>query len=123
MWFCKDQSAEVTKLRNRAKELEVALIRKTNELSEANARLRAVEDEVSKAPVAIDFDTMRVFSIERSISNNRPCTIIGYYVNDPVLSADGEMVVDRDQVKEWTLSCNNQRHEELVKKFNELKKK
>lgn len=110
-------------LRGRITELEVALARANNSLTEANAKLRDIENETTKATPMIDFDTMRVFSIERNMTiDKKPCTIIGYYMNDPVLSSDGEMVVDRDEVKEWTLYCNEQRHEELVKKFIEWKK-
>ena len=123
MWFSKPNNTEIAELRNRIRDLELELVRKDNALTEANARLRDVEDATTKASVAIDFDTMRVFSIERNISNNRPCTIIGYYMNDPVLSSDGEMIVNRDDVKEWTLYCNEQRHEELVRAFKGWKTK
>lgn len=113
----------ISELRGRITELEVALARANNSLTEANAKLRDIENETTKATPMIDFDTMRVFSIERNVAiDKKPCTIIGYYMNDPVLSSDGEMVVNRDEVKEWTLYCNEQRHEELVKKFIEWKK-
>lgn len=102
MWFSKPNNVEVAELRN---------------------RIRDVEDATTKASVVIDFDTMRVFSIERNISSNRPCTIIGYYMSEPVLSSDGEMIVNRDDAKEWNLYCNEQRHEELVRAFKEWKTK
>lgn len=123
MRFFNSDLVNISELRGRITELEVALARANNSLTEANARLREIENETTKATPMIDFDTMRVFSIERNMTiDKKPCTIIGYYMNDPVLSSDGEMVVNRDEVKEWTLYCNEQRHEELVKKFIEWKK-
>ena len=123
MRFFNSDLVNISELRGRITELEVALARANNSLTEANAKLRDIENETTKATPMIDFDTMRVFSIERNMTiDKKPCTIIGYYMNDPVLSSDGEMVVDRDEVKEWTLYCNEQRHEELVKKFIEWKK-
>lgn len=123
MWFSKPNNTEVAELRNRIRDLELELVRKDNSLTEANARLRNIEDATTKASVVIDFDTMRVFSIERNISSNRPYTIIGYYMSEPVLSSDGEMIVNRDDVKEWTLYCNEHRHEELVRAFKGWKTK
>lgn len=123
MRFFNSDLVNISELRGRITELEVALARANNSLTEANAKLREIENETTKATPMIDFDTMRVFSIERNMTiDKKPCTIIGYYMNDPVLSSDGEMVVDRDEVKEWPLYCNEQRHEELVKKFIEWKK-
>jgi hypothetical protein len=95
-----------------------------NELAEAKKQIeyctKVIEEmnsEIAACTPMIDFDTMRVFSIERVVSNNRGSTIIGYYIQEPVLSSDGEMVVLKDVVKEWTLYCNTERHEELVKKY------
>lgn len=65
----------------------------------------------------IDFNTMRVFSIERNQSNDVDVTILGYYMQEPVISSDGEMIVMRDIVCEWTLYCNEEHHAELVKQF------
>lgn len=103
-----------SEMRDRIAELKL-------QLAEANAKLQAYEDETTKASVEIDFNQMRVFSIERNFCNDRPCTIVGYYMNDPVISADGEMIVNRDKVKEWTLYCDAARHQELVKEFKKWK--
>ena len=93
-------------------------------------RIKGLEDllasfnsEVTAAKPMIDFDIMRVFSIERNVNSNKPCTIIGYYMNEPTISSDGEMVVDTDVVKEWTLYCNDARHAELIEEFKQWKAK
>ena len=88
-----------------------------DELAAYKKLLAEANDSVAAAEPSIDFNSMRVFSIERTVSNNKPCTVLGYYINDPIVSADGEMIVDRDKVKEWTLYCNNDRHATLVEEF------
>lgn len=103
-------------------DMKVRIEQLESELNGYKRMLAELNSEVAAAKPCIDFDTMRVFSIERNVNDNRPCTIIGYYMNDPVISSDGEMIVDRDKVKEWTLYCNNDRHAELVEEFKQWKK-
>lgn len=95
--------AENVKLKSRVEGLE-------NMLEEINS-------EITAAKPILDFDTMRIFSIERHVNNNKPCTIIGFWVKEPVLSSDGEMIVEKDAHKEWYLYCNTERHTELVNDF------
>lgn len=97
-------------LKNRIADLE-------NQVSNYDRLIAEINSDLTKCEPVIDFTTMRVFSIERHVSNNKPCTILGYFLNDPVLSSDGEMIKDRDDVREWTLYCSNERHAELVEKF------
>jgi hypothetical protein len=88
------------------------------------ADIAQFNNEALAATPYIDFDTMRVFSIERQLREHGiPETIIGYYMDKPVISHDGEMIIHRDVVKEWVLYCNTQRHEELIKQFIEWKAK
>ena len=98
-------------------DLRSEIARLKNQVDNYDRLLADINSELTKCEPVIDFTTMRVFSIERHVSNNRPCTIIGHFVNEPVVSSDGEMVVDRDVTKEWTLYCSNERHAELVEKF------
>lgn len=76
-----------------------------------------VNGQVVSAPVHFDFKNMKAFSVERNVNNGKPCTIIGYLLQEPVLSSDGEMIVQKDIVKEWYLYCNDERHAELVEQF------
>lgn len=93
-----------------------------DELRAAKEVIESINNEITSAKPMIDFDTMRVFSIERLVHNNKPATIIGHYVSEPVVE-DGEAVTERDKIKEWTLYCDNARHNELVNEFKEWKAK
>lgn len=93
-----------------------------DKLEVAERRLAALELANIKrhdCEPAIDFNAMRVFSIERNTSCDVPVTILGYYMQEPVISSDGEMIVMRDIVCEWTLYCNEERHADLVKQFRQ----
>lgn len=105
-----DLKVENGELKQKIKNLE-------NQIGQYEKLLDGINSELTKCEPAIDFTTMRVFSIERHVSNNKPCTIIGHFVNEPVVSSDGEMIVDRDVTKEWTLYCSNDRHAELIAQF------
>ena len=98
-------------------ELNREVDRLKNEVENFKSLLADINNELTKCEPAIDFTTMRVFSIERHVSNNRPCTIIGHFINNPVVSSDGEMIVDRDETREWTLYCSTERHNELIERF------
>lgn len=98
-------------------ELKNEVHRLQNEVKRYQQLIDEIQNDLTKCEPVIDFNTMRVFSIERHVSNNRPCTIIGHLLNEPVLSSDGEMIKDRDVTKEWTLYCSNERHAELVERF------
>ena len=101
---------------------------KINELIAENKtllnRIRSLEYALTKlhdSDVMIDFDTMRVFSIERCGDASNIKTIIGYYVNNPIVSKDGKTVVDRDEVKEWSLYCSEEQHAKLIQDFKNWK--
>lgn len=83
------------------------------------AKLRQIEGDQAKATPHIDFDTMRVFSIERLVYSDGPKTVIGYYMDEPIMNETA--VCSRDVVKEWTLHCNLERHEEIVAQFKTWK--
>lgn len=74
--------------------------------------------EMSTASFAINWDTMNAFSVERMWENGLHKTVIGYMVEEPVTVVEGE-VTTKDVVREWTLYCSAEKHEELVKEFRE----
>lgn len=113
---------KMSDLKVQIRELELENEELKSQVKGMQALIDQANNELTNATPHIDFDAMRVFSIERVANNNKPCTIIGYYMNEPIVSSDGEMVVDRDVVKEWNLYCNAERHEELVQKFIDWKK-
>jgi hypothetical protein len=102
----------------RIKELEV----QNNDLKRANDAYQSrLEGEMANASFAIDWDAMKAFSVERNWDHGIPRTIIGYMLSEPAVHTEGEggepRVTYKDVVREWTLHCSAERHEELVKEF------
>lgn len=80
-------------------------------IAERDALKKQLEDMtklLSDEPFALDFEVVKVFSIERNIHNDEPCTIIGY------LGENQNMV-------EWYWYCSSRRHKELVEAFENFK--
>lgn len=100
--------------------VQIEDLKKENEkLRFANdAYQKRLESEMANASFAIDWDAMRVFSVERMWENGLPKTIIGYMLEEPVTVVEGD-VTTKDVVREWTLYCSADKHEELVKEFKE----
>ena len=94
---------EIASLEKHIEELKKQL----EEISEN--KLIANKKIVADSPVAIDFQKMNAFSIERMLSDdgNEVMTTIGYIVNG--------------EVKEWYLNCSQEIHNELVKLFLQSK--
>ena len=100
------------------------------ELRIKNIRLKADNDayrqsidrEFSNASFGIDWDAMKVFSVERNWNNGFPVTILGYMLSEPAIHTE-EQVTYKDVVREWTLHCSGETHEKLVKEFTEWKNK
>jgi len=98
------------------------------DLKRENQSLKQINDayqkrlvgEMETASFGVDWDTMKVFSIERMWDNGLPKTILGYMLSEPVITTEGEgeqRVTYKDIVREWTLYCSATKHEELVKEF------
>lgn len=108
--------------------VELEEIKKENErLKYANeAYQKRLVGEMETASFGIDWDAMKVFSIERLWENGLPKTILGYMLSEPAVHTEGEAgeqrVTFKDVVREWTLYCSAEKHEELVKQFNEYVK-
>ena len=81
-----------------------------------------IEGEYASAKYAIDWKEMTAFSVERMMEGDRPKTVIGYLLAEPVVSTDGDNVTYKDIVREWTLYCSHEEHQRLVKQFEEYKK-
>ena len=104
--------------------VELEDLKKENEnLKRSNDAYRSrVEGEMQTASFSLDWDSMKAFSIERNWGNGYPTTIIGYMLSEPAVHTEGS-VTYRDVVREWTLHCSYEKHEQLVKEFNEWKGK
>lgn len=84
------------------------------ERREAEA-LAIQEQENRAAAVAIAWEKLDVFSVERQFNRSGgPATIIGYFFED----ANGNRIT-----KEWVIWCNIEIHNKLVQEFNETRKK
>lgn len=107
--------------------VELEDLKKENDkLKYANdAYRKRLESEMANASFAIDWSTMNVFSIERVWDNGLPKTILGYILEEPVVYTEGDdqRVTHKDVVREWTLYCSAEKHEELVKEFREWMEK
>ena len=104
--------------------VELEDLKKENEkLTFANdAYRKRLVGEMENASFAIDWDAMKVFSIERIWDNGIPKTILGYMLSEPAVHTE-ETVTYKDVVREWTLYCSAEKHEQLVKEFIEWKGK
>lgn len=96
----------------------VKLQQKVNELEfKVEKYEKRIDSDMKNASFAIDWDAMKVFSVERNWNNGIPCTILGYMLSEPAVHTE-EQVTYKDVVREWTLHCSAEKHEELVKEFN-----
>lgn len=66
-------------------------------------------ETASKCPMVIDWNIIKVFSVERTIMNGTPITNIGYILDSKIL--------------QWNLYCSEEIHNKLVNDFIEWKKK
>jgi hypothetical protein len=101
---------------------KLATLEKENkELKYANDVYKnRLENEMANASFAVDWDAMKVFSVERMWENGLPKTVLGYMLSEPVVTTEGEgeqRVTYKDIVREWTLYCSAEKHEQLVKEF------
>lgn len=99
------------------------LKRENRDLKYANDAYKTrLEGEFSNSSFGIDWDAMKVFSVERNWQNGIPYTILGYMLSEPAVHTEGT-VTYKDVVREWTLYCSAEKHEQLVKEFTDWKKK
>ena len=103
------------------------------DLKEENEKLKyaneaykkRLESEMANASYAINWNAMNAFSVERMWDNGLPKTIIGYRLEEPVITTEGndQKVTTKDVVREWYLFCSAEKHEELVKEFKDWMEK
>jgi hypothetical protein len=105
-------------LRNKNKELELEVESLKKELAASKDVIKSINDNISKGPFAFDFKKMNVFSIERNVNANKPCTIIGYILKEPKEDSDGS----KDVVREWYFYCDDEQHNKLVEQFKAARK-
>jgi hypothetical protein len=115
MWFTKtdtDYSPSKKELEKKVEELQYAV----------DAYKKRLETEMANASFAIDWNAMRAFSVERIWDNGLPKTIIGYRLEEPLITTEGDneqRITTKDVVREWYLFCSAEKHEQLVSEFKE----
>lgn len=83
------------------------------------ATLKDINQGTYNSTFAIDFNVLKVFSIERTTTtNNYPKTVIGYLL--PAGTPENGYF---EQVREWNFYCSEEQHEKLVAEFNKHKSK
>jgi hypothetical protein len=108
-WFNKVNPVVASKDR-RIAELEAEIKRYSDALQ---SERDALKDSSRSAPFSFDFKAVKAFSVERNINGVLPVTVIGYLL--PIVT-DGK---ETFAVEEWYLHCDDQRHEEIVRSFEE----
>lgn len=106
MWSWEKKTEDIDKTVGKIEAKVDELIAERDELK---AKLDYMTRATSDAEFSIDFDVVKVFSIERNIHNDEPCTIIGF-----ILEGNTTM-------QEWYLYCSPRRHKELVDSFENFK--
>lgn len=122
--FCVDHT-EVNSLRRQNDALSLEIENLGHRVDSFKQTLASINDATRNSSFEFDFNIVTAFSIERNISGNLPCTIIGYIMpNESVQGSEScSYRLENYTVKEWTLSCSEEQHEKLVVKFNEAKEK
>lgn len=107
------------------KELERLLDSYKDSLSRLQAQYDSLKHEYDTITNAnrdvefeIDFDKLRVFSIERSKDHR---TVIGYLITK--YEEVGDYCCETDTIKEWYFDCSQAQHNKLVDKFLVWKRK
>lgn len=67
--------------------------------------LSANQNTARHSEMAVDYEKMNAFSIERVFSNGEAKTVIGY--------------MHGSQIREWNLFCDDDMHQELVDQFKQ----
>jgi len=102
-WEKKDKGIDRT-----INKIEVKIDELIAERDDLKTQLDAMKKSLSDESFALDFEVVKVFSIERNIHDGEPCTIIGY------LGENQNMI-------EWYWYCSARRHKELVEAFENFK--
>lgn len=113
-WFkkqpqCKVQEAKQVDYKALAEKLQ-------SKVDELQSRLNTAYTETSDADFVFNFNTVKAFSIERNWHNDRPCTIVGYILNEPFTTTE-DNVTTKEVVREWYLYCSKEQHAKLVEQF------
>lgn len=91
-------------------------------VDQLQTRLNTAYTETGDADFVFNFNAVKAFSIERNWHNDRPCTIVGYVLQEPVTMTE-DNVTTKDVVREWYLYCSKEQHAKLVEQFKKAMEK
>lgn len=115
-WFGSKERVELEEARKTITRLQNTLESQfslaASRLQELNQLKKDLADKSRSCSVAVDFEMMDAFSIERMYKDGISRTVIGYLKSPPDADPD---------IGEWTLYCNEEIHEKLVKEFIDYK--
>lgn len=107
----------------KAQELQKKVDEQEQKIKNFEEILDKINADIPASSFAFDFDTVKVFSIERNVNQNKPVTIIGYFLPEARVVENDNGVITNDIVREWYLYCNQEQHEKLVEEFRKSKQK
>ena len=93
-------------------------LKEIQETQAKNANFYGWYDRSLKAKFAIDWETMRVFSIERVVRKHSSGS--GCYIDETILGhykTEGCGKEQQDVISEWRLECSLDEHNRLVESF------
>lgn len=91
-------------------------------VDQLQTRLNTAYTETGDADFVFNFNAVKVFSVERNWHNDRPCTIVGYVLQEPVTITEDNLTT-KDVVREWYLYCSKEQHAKLVEQFKKAMEK
>lgn len=106
---CKTQKVEEVDYKALSEKLQA-------KVDQLQTRLNTAYTETGDADFIFNFSAVKAFSIERNWHNDRPCTIVGYVLQEPVTMTE-DNVTTKDVVREWYLYCSKEQHAKLVEQF------
>ena len=65
-------------------ELVAENLRLKKEVEDLKKVISDINKAIQSSEFSVDFKEMNAFSIERFVNNNNPCTLIGYFIDEPV---------------------------------------
>lgn len=104
-----DSQADVNDYKLKCKALE-------DRVKQLEDQILNIQHESTEQDFVFDFSAVNAFSVERHWKDYRPCTIVGYTVNEPCVDSD-KVVHNKEVVREWYLYCSNEQHAKIVEQF------
>ena len=110
-WKCASDKPDTNK-----SELVAENLKLKKEVEDLKKVIADINKAIQSSEFCVDFKEMNAFTIERFVNNNNPCTLIGYFIDEPVI-VDDKTIGSKKVLNQWYLYCTQERHTELVDQF------